>query len=102
MPWVEDESTGDWQHFYGKDMCYACGFELKPVFDDASTKYHDQYLDALEVKFSGGYGMLVDPYYFDDEDTPHVIVCRSCALQLMNAVPWVERLLKHQLTEEAS
>jgi ribosomal protein L32 len=67
------------------DCCANCGAELTHVFDTGNR----QYVDALEVILSGGYGM-----FFDNIDGDHrVFLCCDCAQKLCEAYPWIDRLV---------
>lgn len=70
--------------------CGSCGKELEPEsggpdFDPAS----EQYDNALEITFNGGYGMFIDPI---DEEY-RVIICHECAHHLCETVQWIGKLL---------
>lgn len=116
MPWFDE---GDrLRHEYGKNTCYACNARLTPadyargtLSPDEPSPY-DTYLDALEIDFVGGYGMFLDPLPYPEDPSdpewdptdpdfdpnppqfPHVVVCKDCAKQLMETVPWIKRLLE--------
>ncbi len=68
--------------------CTACGKELELEFPDLSPE-SEQYDNALEVRFDGGYGMFVDPI---DEDY-RAIICHECAHDLCDTVPWIGKLI---------
>jgi hypothetical protein len=68
------------------DRCANCGTELTHVFDPTSR----QYTDALEVIFSGGYGM-----FFDNIDGDRrVFLCHTCTLGLCKAYPWMNAVIR--------
>lgn len=61
--------------------CDKCAKELTPVFPDRSRRYNDlpQYDDALVIKLSGGYGMLIDDFV-----APFVL-CGDCGRELIQS-----------------
>lgn len=70
--------------------CTACGKKLEPEFsgpdfDPAS----EQWDNALEIQFNGGYGMFIDPF----DRQYRAIICHECAHDLCDKVPWIGRLL---------
>lgn len=69
-----------------RDCCTSCGVELTRVFDDVSQQYDN----ALEVIFSGGYSM-----FFDDGDR-RVFLCHDCAHELCDMLPWLAQLIQPQ------
>lgn len=72
--------------------CTACAVELEPVFpglDEAP----EQYDDALEISFIGGYGMFVDPIH----EELRAIICYECANKLCNEYPWIGRVLSQHV-----
>lgn len=115
MPWFTEEGRR-LRHEYGKNTCYSCGGKLETTETDLlrpdGTMPYDQYDDALEINFVGGYGMFLDPEYYPEDPSdpawgptgpdcdssptqfPHVVVCKDCAKQLMETVPWIKRLLE--------
>ena len=65
--------------------CDSCGAELRPVrhmANEDGTWGSAQPDDALEVRLIGGYGM-----YFDADESPLVVLCKSCADQLCEQWP---------------
>jgi len=68
--------------------CTACGKELEPEFPGINPE-SEQYDNALEVKFDGGYGMFIDP--IDKEY--RAIICHECAHELCERVPWIGMLI---------
>lgn len=70
--------------------CSACGKELEPEFDGSDfDPASEQWENALEVQFNGGYGMFIDPI---DEDY-RAIICHECAHELCDKTPWIKKLL---------
>lgn len=67
--------------------CANCETVLRPEFDK-DTKY--QFDNALWIKFSGGYGMFIDPMTDDD---PEAVICHECAHKLCEQNPWIMKLL---------
>lgn len=97
MPWARNGygKTAKWQHIYGQNTCYNCRAIMEavgPPSQSHTLSDCDQYSDALEVNFIGGYGMMLDPTS-TDEERPHVVICQDCAMKLVAAVPWIKRLL---------
>lgn len=75
-------------------QCYACDSSLKQVFGpDFQDPRQDprQCVDAVEVNFSGGYGMLIDPNLL--EGVPSALLCKSCVEKMCDDLPWMGRLL---------
>ena len=68
--------------------CANCGSELQPVFD--GQKYPRQCDNALEIEFSGGYGMFIDPI---GESRKIALLCHDCAHALCNQYPWMAELV---------
>lgn len=69
------------------DCCANCGAQLTHVFDDKESR---QYTDALEMIFSGGYGM-----FFDNIDGDHrAYLCKDCTHQLCETYPWIDQLIR--------
>jgi len=94
-------------------FCFACADLLIPVMtpvipdgtpDDAKFNpyngqplYTDvQFKDAIAVRFNGGYGMYCDPWDVELE----VVICKHCADNLFDLIPWVKKLLNHFLDFE--
>jgi hypothetical protein len=68
-------------------FCAGCGAELHPATNHDTDR---QFRGALQVTFSGGYGMFIDPM---DSD-PTAIICAGCASALADTAPWVAALLE--------
>lgn len=68
------------------DQCANCGAELRDVFNNPSRR---QYRGALEVIFSGGYGM-----FFDNIDGDRTgFLCVKCARAAVDTIPWLAQIL---------
>ncbi len=71
--------------------CDNCDKKLKQVF--ASEKESLQYEFALVIKFSGGYGMYIDPMM----NEKHLgIFCKDCATKLIDAFPGMEKIINNE------
>lgn len=68
--------------------CSACNKELEKLYSD--SKPTNQFIDALSIKFEGGYGM-----FYDDLDKD-VLICNDCAKTLIKTNPWIEKILNNQ------
>ena len=66
--------------------CSACNSVLVPGLR-SDTEY--QFDNALWIKFSGGYGMFIDPF----EGDPQGVLCHECAHALCGSQPWIANLL---------
>ncbi len=92
-------------------QCFVCHKELEPIFPDLFKKGGVQYSNALIVNMAGGYGMFVDPLpqeWLDEEeiqdtsawvkrgmlDENTAIICHECAHDLCSKVPWINNLIK--------
>ncbi len=63
--------------------CYVCNTALNPVFKNAP----DQYDNALDISFTGGYAEFIDATY-------SVTICHECAHTLCEQNPWIDKLLQ--------
>jgi hypothetical protein len=68
--------------------CDACGQPLEPVFDYIKRRDdYPQFVDALVIKISGGYGM-----YFDGPAT-QMVICKADADRLFMYNPWIQKFM---------
>lgn len=57
------------------------------MFPELGTPHYD---NALEIRFSGGYSMFIDPFGMPE---PTAVLCHECAHAVCAAHPWLETLL---------
>lgn len=77
-------------------QCYACGEKLEPVFGpDLQDDRQDpaQCIDALQLCFTGGYGMFIDVATSYEVEKLRPVICKTCAVDLCDKVPWIRKLL---------
>jgi hypothetical protein len=67
--------------------CDSCNKELSLV-DPSSGD--NQYDNALEIEFGGGYGMFVDPLPGKEYKA---LICHDCAVFLCQAIPFIEKII---------
>lgn len=84
LNWIEQKGSP----YRIPGRCHACDAVLEGVFE--GTAVHNQYREALEITFSGGYGEFVD---LTGVSYP-VVICESCANALCDTVPWIRTLLR--------
>jgi hypothetical protein len=62
---------------------------------------HHHHENALEIEFSGGYGMFIDPF---PSGGYKVWLCHECAHASCEALPWLNKLIDpphaHSHTQE--
>jgi hypothetical protein len=68
--------------------CTACCKEHVPEYPDFPDAV-EQYAGALEISFSGGDGMFVDPIH----EHLRAIICFDCAMAMCCQHPWMRRML---------
>ena len=59
---------------------------------------HDLIDNALEIQFSGGYGMFVDPMTEEEHEKLRLIICHECAHELCRNVEYI----REAITPESS
>lgn len=90
---------------YFNVRCDNCDAELEPVLPIFKNNPENgidslQFDNALVIQFAGGYGMYFDSVLYDP---PPVILCKSCADELMERYPAFKDAIhydRNQLWEE--
>ena len=68
--------------------CTSCGKQLELKFPDMDPR-SEQYDNALEIQFHGGYGQFIDP----TNEEYRAILCHECAHDLCETVRWIGKLI---------
>lgn len=70
-----------------RDKCDCCGAKMTQVFPEEDYE-GTQYVGALMVEVSGGYGMLIDDDVYSDLEN-RVLLCVDCGKRLIEQFPCI-------------